>query len=363
MRIKWIIFILLFLLSCHTIVFASTEQTGVRFFNFVDKARNKTVSVQAWYPIADKTPAIPAKGIWKQANVAENAPVNLQVATNKNEKLPLIVLSHGYKGTPESLSWLALSLVKNGFIVVAAQHNDSGADAKPFMEHWQRAVDVSFVLKELQKTEFAKYIDFSRVGMAGYSVGTSTGLWLAGGIASTYERTVNPGRQFVPEEEFPEMDSEVADYLLKHTDFQAAKKSYREPLIKSVFLIAPGYGWAFGAKQLGNIQIPIFIVAAENDEMLYPQTNAFYFSKYLPHSFMKIIPDVGHFVFINQTVDPKLKPLTPDEKIHLDVITHLGRFQYTPKERDDVQRLVGRLAVEFFGGTLSTTFAGNADNR
>ena len=175
---------------------------------------------------------------------------------------------------------------------------------------------------------------------------------LAGTIALTYERTINPGRQFVPEEEFPPLDSEVADYLLKHTDFQAAKKSYREALIKSVFLIAPGYGWAFSAKQLSNVTIPVFLVAAEKDEMLYPETNAYYLSKYLPNSAMKIIPNVGHFIFINETLDPADKQLSEEEKNRIQNVTHLGAFQYSAEERHKVQELVGNLAANFFLTTL-----------
>ncbi|GEM_PF-1384795 len=327
-------------------------QIGVKHYSFNDATRNKKISVTCWYPAnANDKGEIP-KGIWKQNEMISDAPINLQAATARNGKLPLVVISHGYQSSPDSLSWLASDLVKHGFIVVAIQHQDVSVDNKPYMEHWQRAIDVSVMLKDLQQASMSNNIDFSRIGFAGYSLGTSTGLWLAGGIASTYERTVNPGRQFAPADEFPDLDSENADYLLHHTDFKAAKKNYRDPLIKSVFLMAPGYGWAFDAKHLADITIPFFLVAAEKDEMLYPETNAYYFSKYIPNSEMKIMPDIGHFIFLNQTKEAASADLTAEEKKHIVLLKQLGQYQYSDEEREKVQQEVGNLAVNFFLATL-----------
>jgi predicted dienelactone hydrolase len=346
-------FSLLFILIVLSIkLYAETNSIGIKHYTFTDSARNKTISVTLWYPAIAKDSGVAPKGIWEQEKMHSDAEINLHTAMAKNNKLPLVILSHGYQGSPASLSWFAVNLVKHGFIVVAPQHNDSAADNKPYMEHWQRAIDDSKVLQDLQHSSFANNIDFSRVGMAGYSVGTSTGLWLAGAIASTYERTINPGRQFVPEEEFPDVDSDIADYLLHNTDFKAAKNSYRDPLIKAVFLIAPGYGWAFDAKHLAKINIPVFLIAAEKDEMLYPDTNAYYFSKYIPNSAMKIIPDVGHFVFLNQAKDSTNKELSPEDKKHVLMVESLGNYHYTTEEREAVHKEVGNLSVQFFSDSL-----------
>lgn len=336
-------------------LYAETDSSltiGIKRYTFSDDARNKKISVILWYPASAKDTGIAPKGIWEQEKMQTEAPINLKTSTAQKNKLPLIILSHGYQGTPDSLSWFAVNLVKHGFIVVAPQHNDSGAENKPYMEHWQRAIDDSKVLQNLQQSSFANNIDFSRVGMAGFSVGTSTGLWLAGAIASTYERTINPGRQFVPEEEFPDLDSDIANYLLHNTDFKAAKSSYRDPLIKAVFLIAPGYGWAFDAKHLAKINIPVFLVAAEKDEMLYPETNAYYFSKYIPGATMKIMPNVGHFVFLNQLKNSTNQELSPEEKKRIQMLEQFGKYHYTAKEREAVHKETGDLAVKFFSDSL-----------
>lgn len=332
-----------------TPLFAESNKVNIatKYFTVDDATRHKTMSCLTWYPTSDAQGALVPKGLWAQTSSIPNGKINIDVPTAHQGKLPLIILSHGYQGSPESLSWFAENLAKHGYIVIGIQHIDTRPDGKPYMEYWNRAIDISVLLKQLKQLPF---VDFERVGMAGYSLGTATGLWLAGGVATTYKRTINPGRQFGPQDEFPPLDSSIAGYLLHHTDFKAAKRSYREPLIKAVFLMAPGYGWAFDEKHLADIQVPVFLVAAEGDEMLYVDTNAYYFSKYIPGSSMKIMPDVGHFVFLsafNENAN-----LTPAEKKTMTLLENAGKYRYTKEKRQQVHDEVDALAVQFFKNAL-----------
>ena len=67
-------------------------------------------------------------------------------------KRPLIVLSHGNWGTRYSQGWLAVELVKAGFVVLSTSHPGTVADdqsAAGRYRLWDRSRDVSFSLDQI----------------------------------------------------------------------------------------------------------------------------------------------------------------------------------------------------------------------
>jgi dienelactone hydrolase len=119
-----------------------------------------------------------------------NAVVDARPA-GRRHSLPLIVLSPGFKKMRATLSSLAEDLASHGNVVVVVDHTyENLATTFPdgrvtpcaacgaySLEFWQklqrgRAADVSFVLDELPaKWRGAGLVDWSRIGMAGHSVG------------------------------------------------------------------------------------------------------------------------------------------------------------------------------------------------
>jgi dienelactone hydrolase len=104
--------------------------------------------------------------------------------------LPLIVLSPGFKRPRAELTSLAGDLASHGNAVVVVDHTyENVATTFPdgrvtgctacggySPEFWQklqrgRAADVSFVLDQLTRSQWAGLIDPARIGMAGHSVG------------------------------------------------------------------------------------------------------------------------------------------------------------------------------------------------
>lgn len=130
--------------------------------------------------------------------------------TEKNGS-PLIIFSHGFRGWPAQSSFLTESLAAAGYLVIAPEHRDSGnssrtasASGKPAAtpEKWNeetyidRREDITALIKTLQESgEWKGRIDWSRFGLAGYSLGGYTVLALAGAWPSW--RLKDPGPRAV----------------------------------------------------------------------------------------------------------------------------------------------------------------------
>lgn len=255
-----------------------------------DTARHRRFDIEVWYPVAPNTPGELIRDIWFRPQEAQKAPV-------EGAGLPIVMMSHGYRGTPESLVWLARRLVLAGYVVAAPAHHDPTM-GNPRIDHWHRALDVSFALSSLLASPLAPALDPSRVGMVGLSLGGGTAVWLAGGRATTYHKTLHPGPAytFLP---FFEPGSAAYKTVERETDFRAAAASYRDPRLKAFVLLAPALGWAFEPGPLAQIRVPMLIATGDKDEELVPETNAVFFAHAIPGCRLEVIRDGGHYTFVN----------------------------------------------------------------
>jgi predicted dienelactone hydrolase len=112
---------------------------------------------------------------------------------------PLVVFSHGFHGCGTQSTFLTDALARAGYLIVAPNHKDASCDAQgrggagaeePFRdpEAWSaetykdRADDVTRLVAALREDPaWSRQIDWSRVGLAGHSLGGYTVLGLAGG--------------------------------------------------------------------------------------------------------------------------------------------------------------------------------------
>src|SRR5438067_1180347 len=92
------------------------EKIGRAKLAISDSSQHGMIEVQLWYPVATDAKATPNISPFKHAAEAWNAPVA------EHTKLPLIVISHGWGGSPDFLAWFADSLASNGFFVAIPQH-------------------------------------------------------------------------------------------------------------------------------------------------------------------------------------------------------------------------------------------------
>jgi predicted dienelactone hydrolase len=274
-------------------------------------AKTHAIRAMIWYPAAADAretpqwvgpPLVPFFSAGSAARDAEPA---------AGPRRPLVLLSHGFGGTASDLAWLGTALAAHGFVAAAINHpgnnglEDTTAESYSLM--WLRAVDLSAVIDALldDKT-FGSRIDPARIGAAGHSFGGYTVIAVAGGIADPARLQAFCGSGAADalctsSPQASKMRQESSARLNSDPDFRQrydrAGNSYRDERVRAVFAMAPGPGPVFVAESLGNISVPVAIVAGAADEIAPLASGAEVLSKAIPHATLKVLPRAGHFVF------------------------------------------------------------------
>lgn len=199
---------------------------------FFDEFQKTNRHLLIWYPVAPGIAGVPSNSPWDVFFIEKD------VEINSSKKRPVIALSHGYTGNPHQLSWLIRGLVHHGFIVISIQHNDL-IEGKAHANHWQRARDISQIIDKFVTTAIAKAADLDKIGIAGYSLGGTTAIWIAGGRATKLQSLL-PSSEYSSLAEFSRIN-EVLPTLNK----EMMAKDWREPRVKAAFVMAPAWAWLF----------------------------------------------------------------------------------------------------------------------
>jgi predicted dienelactone hydrolase len=255
-----------------------------------------------WYPVNPQIQGTVSKNPWDVFNVALGASPK-----TSETKMPVIVVSHGHGGNPHQLSWLIRHLVYNGYIVLGIEHRDLSNQGNT----WKRPQDISRIIDKFTSHPIANYASLNQIGIAGFSLGGTTAIWLAGGRATKLDHIV-PG----PKDAYPEEFSGV-EASLPSLDMKMLSKSWRDPRIKAVFAMAPAWGWIFDEKSLSQISIPTYLIASSADNVLVTASNAGFFARNIPKSIYQQIPGkVTHYVFISALNEKQQQTLNLPAKWH-----------------------------------------------
>jgi len=224
----------------------------------------------------------------------------------KSRKYPLIILSHGSMANADQMQWLAISLASKGYIVGAVNHNGHSEEEKqsgplPLTEicMWESPKDISAVLDHmLADSIFGPMINFNQIGVAGFSLGGATAIWMAGPRFSN-ERLKNhspsPPEFLVPHIE-KHMSLFKTDTIVQRS-YTRSENSFLDDRVKSVFALGPAIGQAFSPEELNRIKIPVAIVVGEKDLIAPAEMNAEYFAEHIKNSKLTIISgEGGHYI-------------------------------------------------------------------
>jgi len=278
-----------------------------------DSSRDRSIPYQIWLP-------------------------NVEVDT---VKFPLVILSHGSGGEYSNHTWLIDSLVGNGFIVAALNHpmnttrdnTDEGV-----ISVWHRPRDISVLLDYLLKdSNWVDVIDENRVGAAGFSSGGYTVLALAGAI---YDPELMSAYCTSQERS---KDCELATDS-GNVDFRDSSVSYKDERIISVFSMAPAVGSAITKESLTEIELPVFIIASKDDELVSPKYGAIRYAENIPLSDLVLLPSGGHFIFLECNAITTVVDWFNRE---LDLCG--TKFSV---DRDEIRKMVSAKAVSFFYDNL-----------
>lgn len=315
--------------------FAQPYHIGQKTIAFVDSSRNRPINVELWYPTYETDPQAERK-----TDLPFRLPPTIRNAPFIDQKLPLILLSHGSGGNRFSLAWLAIALANQGYIVAAPDHwGGTFGNMIPayYIRYWERPLDLSFVLTKLLTDDAMTFvIDPEKIGAVGYSFGGYTALALAGadidcGVLKRNAET-KPGKKEFSIPEFGDLTKLIA--TIPCTDIDT---SFKDSRIKSFVALAPGLGLGFErTRQTNQVTDPVLIMAAANDQVAPVPTNAAHYYNLIPSAHYVLLPGKpGHYVFLNEGDDAlkkEAKQLFKDDKtvdrtaIHRLVEQHVLAF-------------------------------------
>lgn len=325
-----------------TLPFASWgSEVGTTYLKFIDKSRNRPIEVRIWYPAEKVMDAerITYYSAFKGTAISD-APY-----LSGHSRYPLIMLSHGDRGSNIDQSWLAESLAANGYIVAAPSHwLNTWMENTPeaTIALWERPKDVSFTLNRLLKHKIWKErINAQLIGVAGHSAGGYTALALAGA-----QYHVEQMQTYCETKDWQQECDLVAGADFDSIDATQSTLSYLDTRIKAVFAMAPALGPAISIDSLNSIKVPVMIVAAEDDELVQFAENAAIFSQQIPEAKLTTLNQGGHFVFM-----PECTTLGK-------LFTYFHRFDVcghrsdTEKIRPELHLNIEQIALHFFDKNL-----------
>jgi predicted dienelactone hydrolase len=277
-----------------TAAVAADGIVGTATLDLQDGATGRKVTSELWFRAGRDarvewfSPRPPLRAIPIARNAVPAAPLRKQ---------PLIVVSHGNWGSRFSQGWLALELVKSGYVVLSTSHPGTVGDDQSVAGRyrlWDRSRDVSFALDEVLKhPKWAALIDENRIGFVGHSFGGWTGVSLAGG-------RYDPARQRAFCAETLTKDFYCEGTLkddVATVPASDARGSFKDVRIRAFYIMGSGPGQGFEPGSLSSIGVPFVVDTAKFDEILEPAANSTNLARQIP-SASEVVRPVGHFAYI-----------------------------------------------------------------
>ena len=200
---------------------------------------------------------------------------DVYVPTGLTEPAPIVIISHGFGDVTESFTFLAEHLASYGFIVILPDHVGSDLAYRQTyldgqlntllspMEFINRPQEISFLIDKLEELiatspQWAALADITRIGVVGDSLGASTALALAGAEIN-YNRLIQNCDQ-------ENVILNFSLYLECRARFLPPQNyDLKDPRIKAVVAAHAVGGGLYGPEGFGQIDVPILMVAGEND--------------------------------------------------------------------------------------------------
>jgi predicted dienelactone hydrolase len=235
----------------------AAEAVGFRHFT-LSQGHDRTLDVAVWYPT--DAAGTPVRQGEDDSFVLQPAIADAAIPHGLH---PLIVLSHGYGGNWTNQDWLAVDLVRHGYIVAAANHpgtTSSNMNPSVGARLWERPRDVSALLDRLTSDPvWSSAIDASRIAAIGHSLGGWTVAELAGGRfdPDAFEKDCRDHKELIS----------CGGYLAlgvgrDETSRAALRQSLQDARIKAGVTLDAAVTRGFDVKSLAAVKIPMLVIAA-----------------------------------------------------------------------------------------------------
>ncbi len=230
-------------------------------------SRDRVLPVDVWYPSQVTLGAAPV--VYSGALTSEDGKdtpfttpgVAVRGVRPAPGSFPLVILAHGYGGTPAAMTWLAENLASKGYVVVGPHFRDPafgdlGGLVGPLT---RRPLDIAFVATQAQARARAKAgplagADPTRVVLVGYSMGGYGVLTTAGAVLS------------------PTLAVATHGALAPYVAGAARADALRVTGVKAVVAISPaglfGGGEAWGAEGMEGVTAPTLFIVGGQDHLV-----------------------------------------------------------------------------------------------
>ena len=263
-----------FLLATETLI------EELRLLTAQEAATDRPVDYSQLTDLRQAGPYTVTKQVWNLTDTSRDRTfyMDVYVPQSAQDRMPVVVFSHGLASRPEDYGVALERLASYGFFVAAPQH--PGSDiiwAKEVLEGYHREAfdlndfinrpkDISFVIDELERRnapQFQNRLDLQNVGMGGHSFGGYTALAIAGAeIDFEYLK-----------QECDRLYSGINVALLlecRALDLPQQTYNFRDNRVKAVFAANAVNRGIFGPKGLGKITIPIMLGSGSYDPAAPP---------------------------------------------------------------------------------------------
>jgi predicted dienelactone hydrolase len=258
------------------------------------------LEVGIWYP--SEAPATSQRlGLFEQT-VANGGAV-------AGRGLPLIVMSHGTGGSFEGHYDTAIALAEAGFVVAAVTHTGDNYRERTQVGRLENRPRHIKVLIDYMLASWRQHdtIDPSRIGMFGFSAGGFTALVTIGGTPDL--STVAPYCTAHPDEWSCRMIKERNISVSANTP---APDWVHDPRIAAAVIASPAVGYAFSAKSLSAVTVPIQLWRGDSDEILpHPNYAQAVYDRLAVKPEYHVVPNAGHFAFLAPCT-PSLAAMVPE---------------------------------------------------
>lgn len=281
----------------------------------------EVVHAAAWYPTAARAQAMQFGPL--EMAVAPGAPLPTQ-------RTPLILLSHGARGSEWAQAWLAQALAAHGYLVVALRHphdnQDDGSLLGSPAYFSERAAQVSRLLDALlADAAWSRAIDVRRIAVVGHSAGGATALALAGGRLDPARVAAHCGPNG------PGRDDDTAFCALggaRRPAAAAVAPVTKDARIRAAVAAVP-VAVMFDPDSLAAVEVPLEVENSAADGVLNPRHHGAAVCAAQPRALCTLTAGAGHRAFVQAGWGPD------------DSAPGFDRLAY---QRDAAQRIVAFLA-------------------
>ena len=282
------------------IVIASSGQllaadglAGMEKRSVVSDERETDLDVTIWYPAAEggETVTLGENIFFEGTGARQGAPI-------RDGTFPIVLLSHGagLAGRAEAMSWIAVPLAEDGFIVVAPTHpGNTGRDrsAEETMKLWLRPSDLSQALDAIGKDPtFHPHVASDRIGVLGLSMGGNSAL-------STVGARLDP-ELFAGYCDTGESNPSLCSWVQQSgVDLHAMDKSLvgrdnSDPRVRFAMAIDPAPADIFAPSSLADISVPVSIVNLGPPSEIPETLRASGIAKAMPRADYQVVEDASH---------------------------------------------------------------------